>query len=330
MKGLRGRFRRKSRRRAHMSVEPGDGPKVAIVPDPDRELVDAVHRGGGRLSPPDKADAFIWTDPRDPASLGELVKKSSPRWVQLPFAGIEAFVESGVVDTARTWTCAKGIYGPATAEHAVALILAAARRIHEHARSFDWRPTGRNAPERRLRDRTVLLVGTGGIGRSLVPMLVPFGPRLVAVNRSGAPLDGVEVTGSVTALPGLLAEADFVVLAAASTPETRGLIDRAMLEYMKRDAWLINVARGDLVVTDDLVAALERGAIGGAALDVTDPEPLPEGHRLWGMDNVLITPHVANTWDMALPELAGLIERNLRAFASGGDLEGVVDLSLGY
>lgn len=312
------------------AAEEGEGPRIAVVPHADPILVDAVHEGGGRLAPPGEADAVVWTDPRNTQALKDLVVEASPEWVQLPFAGVEKFAAAGVLDRDRVWTCAKGIYGHSTAEHAVALILAAARRLHQHARAFDWRPSRRGSPERTLQGATVLIVGTGGIGRALAPMLAPFGARIVAVNRGGAPLEGAEETQPATGLPGLLSEADFVVLAAASTPETIGLIDRSMLEYMKDEAWLVNVARGDLVVTGHLLEALDKGTIGGAALDVTDPEPLPEGHPLWEMDNVLITPHVANTWDMALPELAALIARNVRRFAAGEDMEGLVDVELGY
>ncbi|MQB00085.1 MAG: hydroxyacid dehydrogenase, partial [Actinobacteria bacterium] len=106
--------------------------------------------------------------------------------------------------------------------------------------------------------------------------------------------------------------------------------DARRLALMKPHAWLVNVARGAHVDTDALVAALEARSIGGAALDVTEPEPLPEGHPLWGMDNALITSHVANTWDMALPELRAMVERNVSAFAAGRELEGLVDIDLGY
>jgi phosphoglycerate dehydrogenase-like enzyme len=135
---------------------------------------------------------------------------------------------------------------------------------------------------------------------------------------------------TVDRLPEVVGDADYLVIAAASTPETRHLVDAALLARMKPDAWIVNVARGPLIDTDALVTALEDGKIGGAALDVTDPEPLPEGHPLWTMDNVLITPHVANTWDMAVPELLALIERNVAAFAAGRPLEGLVDASAGY
>ena len=308
-------------------------PQVAIAPVVEKRFVDAVKEGrGAPVDDPTRADALIWVNPADPMGLGEVLRSSPARWVQLPFAGIESFFDAKVIDPKRTWTCAKGVYGPATAEHALALTLAASRRLMDHARADSWRSGGGGfgAPERRLRDSTVLIVGTGGIGRALVPMLQPLGPRILAVNRSGEPLEGAAVTETTESLPHLLQEADFVVLAAALTSETRGLFDGLMLEYMKEDAWLINVARGALVVTDDLVKALDHRTIGGAALDVTDPEPVPDSHLLWFLDNVLITPHVANTWDMALPELTALIRRNVRHFVEDEPLEGLVDVEAGY
>jgi phosphoglycerate dehydrogenase-like enzyme len=286
--------------------------------------------GGGRLVSPAEADALVWTDPSDPEALRSVLRSSPVRWVQLPFAGIESFLDAGVVDERRTWTCTKGAYGHAAAEHALALLLAAARRIHTHARSRSWTPRRARSPERRLKDTTVLVVGTGGIGGALASMLVPLGPRLLAINQSGRPLREAERTEPVERLPDVVGEADFVVLAAPLTPATRGLFDRAMFRRMRTDGWLVNVARGPLVSTDDLVAALRSGEIGGAALDVTDPEPLPAGHPLWSIDDVLITPHVANTWAMALPELAGVVRRNVARFAAGEALEGVVDPGAGY
>jgi D-3-phosphoglycerate dehydrogenase len=175
-----------------------------------------------------------------------------------------------------------------------------------------------------------VIVGTGGIGSALVPMLEPLGVRMIGVNRSGRPLAGAERTVTTPELATVLPEADFAVVAAALTPQTRGLFDAAMFARMKPDAWLVNVARGGLVDTDALVAALDEGTIGGAALDVTDPEPLPDGHPLWAQENALITPHVANTWDMALPSLRAMVQRNVAHFAAGEPLEGPVDPDLGY
>jgi phosphoglycerate dehydrogenase-like enzyme len=121
-----------------------------------------------------------------------------------------------------------------------------------------------------------------------------------------------------------------VVLALALTPETEGLIGAAEFEIMDSKAWLVNVARGRHIVTDDLVAALEAGSIGGAGLDVTDPEPLPADHRLWHLPNCIITPHVGNTREMAVPLLARRVGENVRRFIAGEPLLGPVDLEAGY
>ncbi len=311
------------------------GPRIAVAPSGVELVAALVEDARARIVDPAEADGLIWTDPADPHGLKELLAACPARWVQLPFAGIESFFAAGAIDPDRTWTCAKGIYGPATAEHALALMLMAARRLHVHARATKWASeagvgSGFGAAERRLAGMTVLIVGTGGIGTALVGMLRPLGPRIVAANRSGSPLDGAAATVPVERLDELVAGSDMIVLAAALTPQTRHLIDAAKLDAMKSSAWLINVARGGLVDTHALVPALRSGAIGGAALDVTEPEPLPDGHPLWELPNAVITPHVANTWDMAVPELAGLVGRNVRRFGRGEELEGLVDPVAGY
>jgi phosphoglycerate dehydrogenase-like enzyme len=120
------------------------------------------------------------------------------------------------------------------------------------------------------------------------------------------------------------------VVTVALTPQTRGLIGRAELAAMAPDAWLVNVARGGVVDTEALTTALQKGQIGGAALDVTDPEPLPDGHPLWDLDNCLITPHTADTEEMTQPLLAGRIAENVRRLAAGTELVGLLDPGLGY
>jgi phosphoglycerate dehydrogenase-like enzyme len=127
-----------------------------------------------------------------------------------------------------------------------------------------------------------------------------------------------------------LAGADVVFLALALTPETEGMVSRSELEQMKSDAWIVNVARGRHIVTDDLVWALQQGVIGGAALDVTDPEPLPADHPLWTLPNCIITPHVGNTPEMAIPLLSERIATNVRAFEQGDPLVGAIHVDLGY
>lgn len=308
----------------------GPGPGVAVVPHPEEGVIAAIDRAGGHVVDPEHAEGLVWTDPGDADALKKVLESSPARWVQLPFAGIEEFVAAGAIDRDRIWTSAKAAYGHACAEHALALMLAAARRLHEHATATSWRAPGFGSPEMRLKDKIIVLVGTGGIGEELAAMLSPLQARVIGVNRSGRPLPNAEQTVTQAGLASVLPDADFVVLAAAVTAATRGLFDREMLGRMKSSAWLVNVGRGVLVDTDALVEAVAKQQIAGAALDVTDPEPLPDGHPLWALPNVVITPHIANTWDMALPELRSLVERNVSHFANGRPLEGLVDVEAGY
>jgi phosphoglycerate dehydrogenase-like enzyme len=304
-------------------------PRVAIVPEVPM-FTEAAVEGGGVVSDPEKADAIVWGNPSDAEGLRALLATSPARWVQLPFAGIERFVHAGVITSDRIWTCAKGIYGPATAEHALALLLCGARLLHEHARRTSWWPPERSNDARRLAGRTVLVVGTGGIGRALARMLEPLDAKVVAVNRSGKPMPGAVLTGTTDSMPDLVPDADFIALAPALTPETRHLLDAEMFARMKPETWVVNVGRGGLIDTAALVDALRARTIAGAGLDVTDPEPLPEDHPLWGMENVIITSHTANTFRMAMPELAAMIKENVARFARGEELDGLVDPVLGY
>jgi phosphoglycerate dehydrogenase-like enzyme len=315
-----------ARKVASSAMQP---PRVAVVPEIPM-FTQAVVEGGGVLSDPDQADAIVWSNPSDAEGLRALLATSPARWLQLPFAGIERFVEAGVITPDRTWTCAKGIYGPATAEHALALLLCGARLLHEHARRTSWWPPERMNDARRLAGRTVLIVGTGGIGRALARMLEPLDANVVAVNRTGKPMPGATRTGKTEELPELVSDADFIALAPALTPETRHLLDAKMFARMKPEVWIVNVGRGGLIDTTALVDALRASAIAGAGLDVTDPEPLPDDHPLWSMDNVIITSHTANTFRMAMPELASMIKENVARFARGEQLDGLVDPVLGY
>ena len=303
---------------------------IAVAPWTDESLEASIEQAGAAVVDAGGADGFIWLNPMDPPALIDVLKTSPARWVQLPVAGIESFFAAGAIDPQRTWTCAKGIYGHACAEHALALMLAAARRIHHHSRNRAWEAEVFGRPERRLKGKTIVVFGTGGIGTELVPMVNPLGASVIGVNRSGRPLEGADRTVTSDRFRVEAADADFVVLAAAVTEETKGVVDADFLGNMKSDAWIVNVARGILVDTGALVVALKDNKIGGAALDVTEPEPLPEDHALWSLDNTIITPHVANTWDMGVPDLRELIGRNIEKFVRGEKLEALVDVDAGY
>jgi phosphoglycerate dehydrogenase-like enzyme len=311
-------------------------PRCTVLPAPDahedaagraraRELERAVVAGGGVLAGIEDAEALVWTDARDPREL-RLLLDAHPqvRWVQLPWAGIEPFVE--VLDHDRAWTCGKGVYAEPVAEHALALALAGMRGIAGYARASSWSPpVGRN-----LLGGHVTVLGGGEITRSLVRLLRPFGAYLTVVRRHPDPIDGVaEVVGPDGLLP-VLSRSDLVVLALALTPETVRILDADALAALPDHAWVVNVARGQHVDTDALVEALQAGTIGGAALDVTDPEPLPADHPLWSAPNAVITPHTANTPEMGRVLLAARVRENVRRFAAGEDLLGPVHVELGY
>ena len=150
------------------------------------------------------------------------------------------------------------------------------------------------------------------------------------MRRSASAFPGADRTITLDDLDDALAGADLVVLAVALTDETEGLLDARRLALLGPHAWIVNVARGGHIVTDDLVTALAAGDIGGAALDVTDPEPLPDGHPLWTLDNCIITPHVGNTPEMAVPLLAERVRANVVRFLAGDELLGPVDVAAGY
>ncbi len=297
----------------------------ALAPEQPPTLAAAIREGGGQVVEVSEADALVWTDPSDAHGLAHLLAGVPRiRWVQLPFAGVDAF--ASILDDARTWTSAKGAYAAPVAEHALALGLAGLRQLTLRARASSWgEPAGQ-----RLMGARVTILGGGSITRALLGLLAPFDVDATVVRRHVAPLDGARRVVGPDQLHEVLAGAALVVLALALTPETAGILDAGALERLDPDAWLVNVARGAHVVTDDLVAALASGTLGGAALDVTDPEPLPEGHPLWRADNCLITPHVANTWTMAEPLLAGRIRANVERVRRGEPLLGLVDAALGY
>ncbi|MGI8752731.1 MAG: D-isomer specific 2-hydroxyacid dehydrogenase family protein [Acidimicrobiales bacterium] len=301
------------------------GPSAAPIPS---VISDAVVAGGGTVvGTGDGPDALVWLDSADVDGLRDaLVAAPSVRWIQLPFAGVENVATTGLFDDGRTWTSAKGTYGPSCAEHALALALAGLRYLPKRITARSWGDQAAGT----LLGADVTILGGGGIASDLVRMLTPFETRITVVRRQNIPLPGAARTVPVARLDEALGGALVVFVALALTPETRGIIAAPQLQAMDRRSWLINVARGAHVVTDDLVAALRSGTIAGAGLDVTEPEPLPDGHPLWDLDNCIITPHTANPLAAAIPLLAGRVRRNVAHLAAGEPFEGLVDVDAGY
>lgn len=315
-----------------MTTSPEPGP-IAVLPDASSDLARVVERAGGVVAPLDaRTRGLVWT-----ASSGseELLAtlRAAPGigWVQLPWAGVDgvaAALEASRSD-GRIWTSGKGVYARPVAEHALALALALLRRLPRRVRASSWQ---RDELSRSLFGARVAIVGAGGISVELQRLLAPFEAEVTVVRRHGAPetTDGPVRTLPADRLREAVADADVLVLAAALTDETRGLVDAEVLAALEPGAIVVNVGRGALLDTDALVAALESGRIGGAGLDVTDPEPLTPGHPLWGRPDCVITPHVADAMATTPALLAARVEQNVRAFLTGEPFVGVVDLERGY
>ncbi|MEC8985723.1 MAG: D-isomer specific 2-hydroxyacid dehydrogenase family protein [Actinomycetota bacterium] len=299
--------------------------KLAVEPDNWRreKLVEAVVSAGASVSPIEEASGLIWADPSRPELLPNLLA-SNLEWVQLPFAGIEPFLP--MLDNQRIWTCGKGVYSQPVAEHVLGSILALKRGFVTYARKQEWSgPIGET-----LFGAHVVILGAGGIADDLLPLLSAFDCVTTVVRRSQEKKTTATHTATLDDISEILPSADVVVLALALTPATSGIVNSSFLELMSKGAILVNVARGKHVITSDLVGALRSGEILGAVLDVTDPEPLPEGHVLWSLDNCLITPHIGNTPEMGIELLASRVEENVRRYISGDPLLGQIDLELGY
>lgn len=304
-------------------------PAVAVGPSPHPWAVDAVTSGGGRpvdLGDP-AATALVWLDSRDVAGLASaLLAMPDVAWVQLPSAGIEAVAGSGLIDQERTWTCAKGSYAEPVAEHALGLALAGLRHLPERVAARTWGAQAGTS----LYDDRVTILGGGGIATALLALLAPMRVHSTVVRRSPLPLPGASRTLPPEALHEALSGALVVFVALALTPETTRIVGPAELAVMDDRAWLVNVARGPHLDTAALVDALVSGSIAGAALDVTDPEPLPDGHPLWALPNAILSPHSANTFEMTVPLLAARITENTARFGSRRPLVGIVDPLAGY
>ncbi|MGK5738774.1 2-hydroxyacid dehydrogenase [Micromonospora sp. URMC 103] len=268
--------------------------------------------------PSDPAGVRFWVPPFLAGSDATALLHELPdlEVVQLLSAGADAWV--GRVPHGVTLCDARGVHDPSTAEWVVTAILAQLRAFPAFARAQarrEWAYDG-VAPTDELTGKRVLIVGAGSIGTAVRNRLAPFEVEFTLVARTARPEQGVH---GVEELPRLLPDADVVVLLVPLTEQTRGLVDADFLAAMRDGALLVNAARGPVARTEALVAELRTGRI-SAALDVTDPEPLPADHPLWEMPNVLLTPHVAGSVRGLLPRAYRLVGDQVRRFAAGQPL----------
>lgn len=300
---------------------------IAIEPKSNSAYEQAVVSAGGKVaSLSDQVKGLIWTDYSAPDLLARVLDQNPQiEWVQLPFAGVDAF--AAILSAPVRFTSAKGSYREPVAEHALALSLALGRQLPVRVKATSWGK--REAVS--FYDSSILIIGAGGIAEELIEMLTPFRARIsVCRNQSEVPVAGSHEVFGLDQLGDKILEADLVVIACALTDQTRGLFDKELLSKMKSTAFLVNVARGPIIKTTDLLAALEAGLIAGAAVDVTDPEPLPDGHPMFGRDDLIVTPHTADTKEIVMRHFALRVEQNVKAFLGLGPWVGEVDPARGY
>ena len=256
------------------------------------------------------------------------------RWIQMLSTGINTAPLELLRRRGITLTNAH-TYGPNMADHAMAFMLMLSRQIPQIMRlqaGGTWkRPDGVPDPGE-LTGQTLLIVGLGGIGRELARRASAFGMRILATRRraEGPPPEGVDELHPQAALHELLPRADWVNVSVPFTEQTRGLIGDDEFALMRRGAHILCLARGGIVDTGALLRALDSGQVAGAGLDVTDPEPLPDGHPLWTYPNVVITPHTSGYAKTAHRRLRDVVVGNAEAFLRGDPLRNVVDLEQGY
>lgn len=293
---------------------------------PDLPEFDRLNTHGAELlryprdgQTPDQADGVIFLMGLGRTQRRALMNTPGVSWVLTLTAGIDHIVPD-LPPGVRLFN-ANALHAHAVAVHVVSGLLAAARNLHtyrDRQRAGKWQ----RSPEqmRTLRGARVALWGYGHIGCEIERLLEPFGAEVLTVRSASSEQQKDDIR----------AQADFVVLLLPSTPQTRGSVDARFLRGMKPGAWLYNIGRGDLVVQSDLAGALRGGHLGGALLDVTDPEPLPADDPLWGLDNVILTPHVGSATADLERRAADYAGAFLQALLQGRQPEGEVDTGRGY
>jgi phosphoglycerate dehydrogenase-like enzyme len=310
-----------------ISTQKISGKRIFLGPEKEEIFINAVQSAGCEVvTDSSQADGIVWFG-RDPVALEAFITPNV-KWLQIPDAGAEKWIDTPIVKGNILVTCASGVYGHQVAEHALALILGLARHLGFYARQTKWNPF--EVVVSSLSGKRILIFGAGGIGINLATMLKPFDCHVTVMSKSGRMVSEANQSAASNEFFKVVGDYDFIILAAPATAETYHLINADSLSHMKSEAYVVNVARGSLINSEDLIEALDAGVIAGAGLDVTDPEPLAEGHRFFTHPKILITPHVANPSALKKASFARLVEANCRRFLRGEDLAGIIDLERGY
>ncbi|SEM57516.1 D-2-hydroxyacid dehydrogenase [Paenibacillus sp. OV219] len=265
------------------------------------------------------AEAEIVAGWSEQAEAHALKAGGALRWVQAWGAGVEQMPFDAFAACEVMLTNASGVHANAISETVLGMMLAFTRKLHltirnQMEKQWDW-----IGGLGEIHGKTIGIVGVGAIGEELARLAQAFQMRVLGVRNSAQPSPFVDAMFSTGGLDRLLQESDFVVVTLPITKETQGLFNRAKFAQMKPSAFFVNIGRGQTVVTDDLVDALERGVIAGAGLDVFDPEPLPESHPLWTMENVILTPHNSGNSIYYTDRAVDILVDNLRSYIESGE-----------
>lgn len=277
------------------------------------------------------ADAEVGVGTNQGARVAALLRSAPKlRWYHSIGAGVEDLVGvSELRERKLVLTNNSGPYDIPIAEHVLATILASAKQLHLY-RDQQGRKEWKAHPQNEVRDATLVVFGIGSIGAEIARLASGVGMRVIGVRRRQGAVPGVSRIVTPDHLADVAAEADYLVLAAPLTRETRGAVSREVIARMKPTAWLVNIARGAMVDEGALVEALQAGRIGGAALDALTDEPLPADSPLWSLPNVIITPHSSNSSPRLRERSVALFRENLRRYKAKEPLLNVVDLDAGY
>lgn len=285
--------------------------------------------GGFEGDPSDAVAYFRWWTGR-PVLDKVLAVAPEMRWIHTPSAGVEHLLIAPVLERDITLTNSAGVHAIPIAEFVLALLLSRAKQLPGYAAAQAEARWDRAHEPQELYEQTMLILGIGGIGQAIAERAAAFGMRVLGSRRAPRPMPGVARVVGNDGWRELLPEADYIVVAAPLTEETRGMLDAAAFAAMKPTAYLVNIARGAIIDEAALIAAIGAGRIAGAALDTFEQEPLPPESPLWSLPNVTITPHAtAGSPRMRERQIALFLE-NLQRFRNGEPLRNVVDKAAGY
>ncbi len=321
--------------RAQRRVYRDGRPLWAGYPEPPRAEDESEEEARERLAPILRETEVLLTNPIVPDDIVE--RAPALKWLQLTSAGVDRLLDAPVVQSHVTVTTASGIHAVPISEYVIGAMLAFAKGLPRALRAQQeraWRPFW---PDE-LDEKTVGVLGVGAIGARVVELAKALGMRVLALRRSAER----RMTGAEAGFPGademlppsdltyLLQESDYVVVALPLTPESRGLIGEAQLRSMKPGAVIVNIGRGAILDEQALVAALKEGTVAGAALDVFQQEPLSGESELWGLENVILTPHISGGTPRYMERAVALFCDNLRRYLADEPLRNVVDPARGY